>query len=149
MVASQRNAEVRRKKPRAQARQSAPPPADTTEVSASRSADAEVPAGTILRVSFSQPISTATAKVGETVSGELLDDLIAEDGTIVARSGSKVTGKVEHVWTGGWRRRSCGPADRPRDAVGNPPIATPLSAHEAPHNKRNVGYIAGGAPSAR
>lgn len=149
VVASQRNAEVRRKKPRAQARQSEPRPADTAEVSASRPADAEVPAGTILRVSFSQPISTATAKVGDTVSGELLDDLIAEDGTVVARSGSKVTGKVEHVVDSGRLARQAELRFRLTDVEtrsGTRPVAT--SAYQRtgdPHTKRNVGYIAGGA----
>lgn len=149
VVASQRNAEVRRKKPRAQARQSAPRPADTAEVSASRPADAEVPAGTILRVSFNQPISTATAKVGDTVSGELLDDLIADNGTVVARSGSKVKGKVEHVVDSG---RLARPAElrfrltEVETRSGTRPVAT--SAYQRTgdtHTKRNVGYIAGGA----
>jgi hypothetical protein len=150
VVASQRNATVRRQQPRAQARRSeAPPPADTAEVSASRAADAEVPAGTILRVAFSQPISTATAKVGDTVSGELLDDLMADDGSIVARSGSKVTGKVEHVVDSGRLARPAELRFRLTDLEtrsGTRPIAT--SAYQRTgdtHTKRNVGYIAGGA----
>jgi hypothetical protein len=150
VVASQRNATVRRSKPRAQARRSeAPPPADTAEVSASRAADAEVPAGTILRVAFNAPISTATAKVGDTVSGELLDDLIADDGSIVARSGSKVTGKVEHVVDSGRLARPAELRFRLTDLEtrsGTRSIATPAYQRTGDtHTKRNVGYIAGGA----
>lgn len=150
VVVSQRNATVRRSKPRAQARRSEAPSTDTTEVSGQReTASYEVPNGTILRVQFKSPISTATAKVGDTVSGELLDDVIAEDGTVVARSGNKVTGKVEHVVDSGRLARPAELRFRLTDVEtrwGTKPVTT--SAYERTgdtHTKRNVGYIAGGA----
>jgi hypothetical protein len=108
-----------------------------------------VPEGTILRVAFDEPISTATAQVGDTVHGRLLDDVLAADGAVVASSGSRVTGKVEHVVASG---KLAGRAElkfRLTDLEtrsGDVPIST--SAYERvgdPHTKRNVGYIAGGA----
>lgn len=150
VTVSQRNATVRRSKARAQTRRSEVPSTDTTEVSGRReTASYEVPSGTILRVQFKSPISTATAKVGDTVSGELLDDVIAEDGTVVARSGSKVTGKVEHVVDSGRLARPAELRFRLTDLEtrwGTQPITT--SAYQRTgdtHTKRNVGYIAGGA----
>lgn len=158
IVVSQRNAKVRRTKSSARAAASSPRAAartparatDTTEVSASRrSAEVEVPAGTILRVAFKDAVSTATAKVGDQVSGELLDDLIAEDGAVVARSGSRVNGRVEHVVDSGRLARPAELRLRLTDVetrYGTREVAT--SAYERTgktHTKRNVGYIAGGA----
>lgn len=77
VVASQRNAKVRREK---RSRPTSEAPAASAE--RPESASLEVPAGTILRVAFNEPISTATAKVGDTVKGEVLDDILAEDGEI-------------------------------------------------------------------
>jgi hypothetical protein len=149
VAASQRNATVRRSKPRTQASRSEAP-SQKPAVSASREqASYEVPTGTILRVSFQQPISTATAKVGDTVSGQLLDDVLAEDGTVVASSGSRVTGKVEHVVDSGRLARPAELRFRLTDIEtrwGTRPVST--SAYERvgkTHTKRNVGYIAGGA----
>jgi hypothetical protein len=108
-----------------------------------------VPEGTILRVAFDEPISTATAQVGDAVRGRVLDDILAEDGTVVAPSGSRVEGKIEHVVDSGKLARRAELRFRLTDLetrTGNVPIAT--SAYERvgdPHTKRNVGYIAGGA----
>jgi len=159
VIVSQRNAKVRKG--------SRPRRSDTTVVGGERpegegrpgysderrgpesAVRAEVPAGTILRVSFNETISTATAKVGDTVSGEVLDDILAEDGTVAARSGSRVTGKIEHVVDSGKLAR---PAElrlrlmELETRSGTVPIST--SAYDRvgkTHTKRNVGYIAGGA----
>ena len=50
---------------------------------------------------FDKTISTATARTGETASGELLDDLLAEDDVVVAPSGSRVRGRVDSVASSG------------------------------------------------
>lgn len=158
VVASQRNAQVRRAKAKRA------PATDTATVEGDRagrpgyseerrgpeSAELEVPSGTILRVAFNEPISTATAKVGDTVNGEVLDDILAEDGvTVVVPSGSKVTGKVEHVVDSGKLAR---PAElrfrltQIETRSGMVPVST--SAYERvgkTHTQRNIGYIAGGA----
>jgi hypothetical protein len=108
-----------------------------------------VPAGTILRVAFDEPISTATARTGDTVQGRVLDDVLAEDGSIVAASGSRVTGRIEHAVDSGKLGR---PAElkfqlTELETRGGPvPIRT--SSYERvgeTHTKHNVEYIAGGA----
>ena len=108
-----------------------------------------VPAGTILRVAFDEPISTATARDGDTVRGRVLDDVLAEDGSIVAASGSRVTGRIEHVVDSGKLGR---PAELKFQLTeletreGPVPIRT--SSYERvgeTHTKHNVEYIAGGA----
>ena len=117
-----------------------PPPARAERV---------VPEGTILRVAFDEPISTATAKIGDTVRGRVLDDVLADDGTVVAASGSRVVGKIENVIDSGKLARRAELRFRLTDLetrAGTVPIST--SAYERigdPHTKRNVGYIAGGA----
>lgn len=109
----------------------------------------EIPQGTILRVAFDQAISTATAQVGDTVRGKLLDDVLADDGSVVARSGSRVTGKIEHVVDSGKLARPAELRFRLADLEtrsGTVPIRT--SAYDRvgdTHTKRNVEYIAGGA----
>jgi hypothetical protein len=109
----------------------------------------EIPQGTILRVAFDEPISTATAQVGDTVRGKLLDDVLADDGAVVASSGSRVTGKIEHVIDSGKLARPAELRFRLTDLEtrsGMVPIQT--SAYDRvgkTHTKRNVEYIAGGA----
>ncbi|HEY6065441.1 MAG TPA: hypothetical protein VIY96_04760 [Thermoanaerobaculia bacterium] len=121
-------------------RQAPPPPARAAR---------EIPEGTILRVAFDEPISTATAQVGQTVRGRLLDDVLADDGTVVAGSGSRVTGAIEHVVDSGKLAR---PAElrfhltELETRNGMVPIQT--SSYDRvgkTHTKRNVEYIAGGA----
>lgn len=112
-------------------------------------ADRVVPEGTILRVAFDEPISTATARIGDTVRGRVLDDVLADDGSVVAASGSRVVGKIENVVDSGKLARRAELRFRLTDLetrAGTVPIHT--SAYERvgdPHTKRNVGYIAGGA----
>jgi hypothetical protein len=153
VIASQRNATRRRaaSKPRtaptgegrpgySEERQAPPPPARAAKV---------VPEGTILRVAFDEAISTATAQVGDTVNGKLLDDILAEDGSVVAGSGSRVVGKIEHVIDSGKLARPAELRFRLTELntrEGTVPIQT--SAYERvgkTHTKRNVEYIAGGA----
>ena len=109
----------------------------------------EVPAGTILRVSFDKTISTATAHVGEVYSGALLDDLLSDDETVVAPSGTRVHGKVEHVVDSGKLARPAELRFRLTDLdVNGRTIAIATSAYQRvgdTHTKRNAGYIAGGA----
>jgi hypothetical protein len=112
-------------------------------------AASEIPEGTILRVAFDDPISTATSQVGDTVRGRLLDDLLADDGSVAAASGSRVEGKIEHVVDSGKLARPAELTFRLTDLetrAGMVPIQT--SAYERvgkTHTKRNVEYIAGGA----
>jgi len=153
VIASQRNATRRRaaSKPKtaptgegspgySEERQAPPPPARAAKV---------VPEGTILRVAFDEAISTATAQVGDTVNGKLLDDILADDGSVVAGSGSRVVGKIEHVIDSGKLARPAELRFRLTELntrAGTVPIQT--SAYERvgkTHTKRNVEYIAGGA----
>lgn len=158
VVASQRNAKVRRAKTkRVPATDTATGEGDragrpgySEERRGPESAALEVPSGTILRVAFNEPISTATAQVGSTVNGEVLDDILAEDGvTVVVPSGSKVTGKVEHVVDSGKLARPAELRFRLTEIEtrsGMVPAST--SAYERvgkTHTQRNIGYIAGGA----
>ncbi len=109
----------------------------------------EVPAGTILRVSFNKTISTATAQAGEVYSGALLDDLLSDDETVVAPSGTRVHGKVEHVVDSGKLGRPAELRFRLTDLdVNGRTVAIATSAYQRvgdTHTKRNAGYIAGGA----
>jgi hypothetical protein len=153
VIASQRNATRRRvaSKPKtaptgegspgySEERQAPPPPARAAKV---------VPEGTILRVAFDEAISTATSQVGDTVKGRLLDDILADDGSVVAASGSRVVGKIEHVIDSGKLARPAELRFRLTELetrTGTVPIQT--SAYERvgkTHTKRNVEYIAGGA----
>ncbi|HEY3173730.1 MAG TPA: hypothetical protein VGK86_14265 [Thermoanaerobaculia bacterium] len=108
-----------------------------------------VPEGTILRVAFDEPISTATAREGDTVRGKILDDVLAEDGSVVAASGSRVVGRIDHVVDSGKLARPAELTFRltELETRGGPvPIRT--SAYQRvgkTHTKRNVEYIAGGA----
>lgn len=110
----------------------------------------EVPAGSILRVQFDRAISTATARVGETFEGNLLDDLLAADGAVVAPSGSAVTGKVEHVVDSGKLARRAELRFRLTELTpaGGRAVSVSTSAYERvgeSHTQRNAAYIAGGA----
>jgi hypothetical protein len=122
-----------------------PAPPESTASHSTR----EVPAGTILRVAFDEPISTATANVGDTVRGRILDDVLAEDGTVVAASGSRAVGRIEHVVDSGKLARPAELKFRLTDLetrAGTVPIRT--STYERvgkTHTKRNIEYIAGGA----
>lgn len=108
-----------------------------------------VPAGTILRVKLDRTVSTATAREGEEVTGEILDDLLAEDETVAAPSGSRVRGVVEHVVDSGKLARPAELTFRLRDLeVGGRAVPISTSAYTRvgdTHTKRNAGYIAGGA----
>ena len=108
-----------------------------------------VPAGTILRVKLDRTVSTATSREGEEVSGELLDDLLAEDETVAAPSGSRVRGVVEHVVDSGKLARPAELKFRLTDLeVGGRSVPISTSAYSRvgdTHTKRNAGYIAGGA----
>ena len=147
VAASQRNA-ARRRAARAAAERSERE--EEARAEAPRGGRHEVPEGTILRVQFDRPISTATAKVGETIRGELLDDVMAADGTLVAPSGSGVVATIEHVVSSGKLAR---PAElkfrlTQLEPKGGSPVSISTSAYEErgkTHTARNAGYIAGGA----
>jgi hypothetical protein len=110
----------------------------------------EVPSRSILRVAFDKTISTATAKSEDTVAGELLDDLLAADGTVVAPSGSRVLGRVEQAAASG---RLGGQAELSFRLVeltptGGRPVPISTSAYQRKgeaHTKHDTEYIAGGA----
>lgn len=110
----------------------------------------EVPAGTILRVAFNKTISTATAHTGDTVSGELLDDLLSDDGTVVAAAGSRVSGKIDQVVDSGKLARPAALSFRLTELTpkGGPAVPITTSVYQRSgetHTKRNTEYIAGGA----
>jgi hypothetical protein len=156
IVVSQRNATKRRassqsRKTSAQrsTREGRPGYSEERQAPQPSRAAREVPQGTILRVAFDEPISTATAKVGDTVHGRLLDDVLADDGAVAAASGSRVVGKIEHVVDSGKLARPAELRFRLTELEtrgGTVPIHT--SAYDRvgkTHTKRNVEYIAGGA----
>lgn len=113
------------------------------------SATREVPSGTIVRVAFDEPISTATAKEGDTLRGRLLDDLLDEGGRVAAASGNRVVARVEHAVDSGKLARPAELRFRLTEIEtrgGMTPVQT--SAYDRvgkTHTKRNVEYIAGGA----
>jgi hypothetical protein len=153
VIVSQRNATRRRTasqaKPASSSSNRSGRPGSSEERLPPARAERVVPEGTILRVAFDEPISTATARIGDTVRGRVLDDVLADDGSIVAASGSRVVGKIENVVDSGKLARRAELKFRLTDLetrAGNAAIHT--SAYERvgdPHTKRNVGYIAGGA----
>jgi hypothetical protein len=157
VVVSQRNATRRRAASQSRSTASSSStregrPGYSEERSARESAPAparDVPSGTIVRVAFDEPISTATAKVGDTVRGRLLDDLLDEGGRVAAASGSRVVGKVEHAVDSGKLARPAELRFRLTEIEtksGMTPVQT--SAYDRvgkTHTKRNVEYIAGGA----
>lgn len=153
VVVSQRNATRRRSASSARASSTATQregrPGYSEERTGPSGSAREVPTGTILRVAFDEPISTATAKAGDTVRGRLLDDVLTEDGRVAAASGSRVVGKIEHAVDSGKLARPAELRFRLTELEtrnGMVPIST--SAYDRvgkTHTKRNVGYIAGGA----
>jgi hypothetical protein len=152
VVVSQRNATRRRAARTARSTTSTGRPGYSEERPAPQSAPAaarEVPSGTIVRVAFDQPISTATAQVGDTVRGRLLDDLLDDDGRVAAASGSRVVGKIEHVVDSGKLARPAELRFRLTEIETRSGMtAVQTSAYDRvgkTHTKRNVGYIAGGA----
>jgi len=86
---------------------------------------------------------------GDTVRGRVLDDVLVEDGSIAAASGSRVVGRIDHVVDSGKLARPAELTFRLTELEtrgGTVPIRT--SAYERvgkTHTKRNVEYIAGGA----
>ena len=154
VVASQRNATRRRTASQSRSAESTGRPGYSEERPAPQSAPAaaatrEVPTGTIVRVAFDEPISTATAKAGDTVRGRLLDDLLDEGGRVAASSGSRVVGTIEHAVDSGKLARPAELRFRLTEIEtrsGMTSVRT--SAYDRvgkTHTKRNVGYIAGGA----
>ncbi len=154
VVVSQRNATRRRAVSQSRSTASTGRPGYSEERPAPQSAPAaaatrEVPSGTIVRVAFDEPISTATAKVGDTLRGRLLDDLLDEGGRLAAASGSRVVGKVEHAVDSGKLARPAELRFRLTEIEtrgGMTSVQT--SAYDRvgkTHTKRNVEYIAGGA----
>ena len=154
VVVSQRNATRRRAASQARSTTSTGRPGYSEERPAPQRAPEpvaarEVPSGTIVRVAFDEPISTATAKVGDTVRGRLLDDLLDEGGRVAAPSGSRVVGTVEHVVDSGKLARPAELRFRLTEIETRSGMSSvQTSAYDRvgkTHTKRNVGYIAGGA----
>ena len=149
VIVSQRNATRRRTASQAPPTSNRPGRPGYSEEKPPPRAARFVPEGTILRVAFDEPISTATARTGDTVRGRVLDDVLADDGSVVAASGSRVTGTIENVVDSGKLGRRAELKFRLTDLEtrsGNVPIRT--SAYERlgdSHTKRDIGYIAGGA----
>ncbi len=116
---------------------------------APRRAAHEVPAGTILRFVPDQTISTKTARSGDEITGELLDDVLADDGTVVAPSGTRVRGRIDNVTASG---RLGGVAQLQFHLtdleLGRRRVPIRTSSYQRTgdsHTKRDAGYIAGGA----
>ena len=122
---------------------SAPAPAPA------RTASRVVPEGTILRVAFDEPVSTATAKEGDSVRGRLLDDILDTQGRVAIASGSRVVGTIEHAVDSGRLARAAELRMRLTEVEtrrGMVPIRSSVYDRVGKtHTKRNVEYIAGGA----
>lgn len=56
-----------------------------------------VPAGTLFAAQLRQPLSTAGSQPGDLFTAEVLDPLIAEDGTVVVAAGARLRGVVKAV----------------------------------------------------
>jgi hypothetical protein len=143
VAANQKNAARRRKAQESRpAPASAPDPAPATRT-------LEVSSGTILRVAFDNEISSKTAKVGDQLTGTLLDGLVADDGSVVAPSGARVRAEVENAKPAGDLGGRSELRFRVKEIeVGGDWQAVSTSAYDAigeTHTKKNVGYIAGGA----
>lgn len=132
--ASQRNASRRR----ARAASNAP-----------RRAAHEVPAGTILRFVPDQTISTKTVRAGDEVTGELLDDLVADDNTVVAPSGARVRGRIDNATAsgrlGGVAQLQFHLSELEVNGRRIPIRTSTFQRTGDTHTKRDAGYIAGGA----
>jgi hypothetical protein len=114
-----------------------------------RRAAHEVPAGTILRFVPDQTISTTTARAGDEVTGELLDDLIADDNTVVAPSGARVRGRIDNVTAsgrlGGVAQLQFHLSELEVNGRRIPIRTSTFQRTGDTHTKRDAGYIAGGA----
>ena len=153
IAVSQANAE-RRRQHRITPGESSPAASDKVGVPRGDSREPprehEVPEGTILRVAFDRTITSATAKAGDSTRGELLDDLVAADGVLVAPSGSRVAAKVEQATASG---RLGGQAElvfrlSELTPSGGRTVPVSVSAYEQKgesHTRHDAGYIAGGA----
>jgi hypothetical protein len=145
VAASQKNA-ARRRKAR-ESRPASPPAAEPAAAPAARTL--EVPTGTILRAAFDSEISSKTAKAGDRIEGALLDDVLADDGSVAASSGARVRGEIENAKPAGDLGGRSELRFRIKEVQAGGewyPVST--SAYEAigeTHTKKNVGYIAGGA----
>jgi hypothetical protein len=53
--------------------------------------------GRLLEIEFEETVSSATHRQGDTFSGSLVQDLTAEDGTLVVPAGAEVIGRVTRV----------------------------------------------------
>lgn len=69
---------------------------DATVLSA-RTSRASLRPGKVFEVEFLETISSQSSRVGDSFSGRLVQDLRAEDGTLVIPAGAKVVGEVTEV----------------------------------------------------
>ncbi|MDH3254533.1 MAG: hypothetical protein OEM62_06035 [Acidobacteriota bacterium] len=70
---------------------------DDATVTPARTSRASLRPGKVFEVEFLETVSSRSSSVGDTFSGRLVQDLRAEDGTLVIPAGAKVIGKVTEV----------------------------------------------------
>ena len=108
-----------------------------------------VPAGTSIKVRIDRTISTATAKVGQSVPGELAAPLVI-NGRTIAKEGSRVMGRITEAEASGrvggsakltWTLSSITLANGNRVEV----RTSSYSREGKAHAKHNATYIVGGA----
>ncbi len=104
-----------------------------------------VDSGTMVEVRIDHSLSTRTAGVGETFTGELMAPLLANDGEVAFPRGTNVTGSVVAAKNRG-RFKGAGVLALRLDQIGNQPVSTDDYAITAKgKGKRTLGFIGGGA----
>jgi hypothetical protein len=109
-----------------------------------RAGAASIPAGSHATVRLNRSLSSKTATAGETWSGTLTSDIVA-DGKTVARAGDPVKGKVTYVNRSGRLHKPGELSLRLTSINGEPVYSSRISRQGKSHTKSNVTKIGGGA----
>lgn len=105
---------------------------------------AAIPAGSHATVRLGHSLSSATATAGQSWSGNLTSDIVA-DGKTVAKAGDPVTGKVTYVNRSGRLHKPGALTLRLTSIHGETVYSSRVSRQGKSHTKSNVTKIGGGA----
>lgn len=116
----------------------------TAFYSQAQSSVRRIPAGTTFTVRNNSEISSGNARTGQSWSGTLVGDLSVR-GSVVARNGARVRGKVAEADSSG-RMKNSGVLALEVTSVNGIPVTTDFYALDGEgHTKSNVTKIGGGA----